>query len=81
MEEPVNEIARLDRFDEIRVISLPPPQTAAVNRLLREETGWRLLEVRVTEGPSPEGQPVAVVVYVLGHLPDGDGSPADGGDA
>lgn len=55
-----------DRFDELRVITLPPPQTAAVNRLLREEDGWRLLDVRVTERRVDSGTEV-LVVYVLGH--------------
>ncbi|MDO8211984.1 hypothetical protein [Conexibacter sp. CPCC 206217] len=45
------------------MIVLPPPQTAAVNRLLREERGWRLLEVKVAEGAGGALQ----VVYVLGH--------------
>lgn len=57
-------------LDEVRVIELPPPQTAAVNRLLREETGWRLLETRVVERPGDDGARVSVV-YVLGHLKDG----------
>lgn len=58
------------QFDEIRVITLPPPQTAAVNRLLREEEGWRLLEARVSErarAARSEGLDT-VVVYVLGHV-------------
>jgi hypothetical protein len=57
-------------FDEVRVISLPPPQTAAVNRLLREEEGWRMLEVRVVERRlSADGAIEPYVVYVLGHEP------------
>jgi hypothetical protein len=59
-------------FDEVRVISLPPPQTAAVNRLLREEEGWHLLEARVTErlvlaevGATPRPEPI--VHYVMAH--------------
>jgi hypothetical protein len=63
------------RYDEIRVISLPPPQTAAVNRLLREEQGWTLLDVRVTQSLTPpaDGSPggsETLVVYVLGHTPE-----------
>lgn len=65
------ELAALD-LDEVRVIELPPPQTAAVNRLLREETGWRLLETRVVERPGEAGNRVSVV-YVLGHRKDGQG--------
>jgi hypothetical protein len=54
------------RFDEVRVMTLPPPQTAAVNRLLREEEDWYLLDVRVTQHVAPEGAET-MVVYVLGH--------------
>jgi hypothetical protein len=54
------------RFDEVRVITLPPPQTAAVNRLLREEQGWQLLDVRVTE-QRDGSETETLVVYVLGH--------------
>jgi hypothetical protein len=58
-------------FDEVRVISLPPHQTAAVNRLLREEAGWSLLEVRVVEKTTDDGsdvwRPQSIVIYVLGH--------------
>jgi len=56
-------------FDEVRVISLPPPTTAAVNRLLREEHGWHLLDVRVTERPGGGDASTGgvMVVYVLGH--------------
>ncbi|MDO8187661.1 hypothetical protein Q5424_14065 [Conexibacter sp. JD483] len=55
-------------LDEVRVIVLPPPQTAAVNRLLREERGWRLLEVKVADGAGGALQ----VVYVLGHTTGGE---------
>lgn len=54
------------QFDEIRVISLPPNQTAAVNRLLREEDGWRILDARVTQDLGPD-RADTLVVYVLGH--------------
>jgi hypothetical protein len=54
------------RYDEVRVITLPPPQTAAVNRLLREEEGWRLLEARVTER-KVDDHAEPLVVYVLAH--------------
>jgi hypothetical protein len=59
-------------FDEVRVISLPPPQTAAVNKLLLEETGWVLVDARVTErlvvaeaGATPRPEPI--VHYVMAH--------------
>jgi hypothetical protein len=58
-------------IDEVRVIVLPPPITAAVNRLLREETGWRLLEVRVfADGEADPAGSQARVAYVLGHSRD-----------
>lgn len=66
-------------FDEVRVISLPQPITAAVNRLLREERGWQLLDVRITDKPS-DGNAGVMVVYVLGHValaPTPHDSPTD----
>jgi hypothetical protein len=57
-------------LDEVRVITLPPPQTAAVNRLLREEKGWCVLDARVTERKvlGPQGlETEQLVVYVMGH--------------
>jgi hypothetical protein len=62
-------------LDEVRAITLPPPQTGAVNRLLREEAGWVLLEVRVTDRGGDAGGPT--VTYVLGHRRAAD-APADG---
>lgn len=59
-----------ESLDEVRVITLPPPQTAAVNRLLREEEGWTLLEARVVERREAEATRVEVV-YVLGHTGGG----------
>jgi hypothetical protein len=59
-------------LDEVRVITLPPPQTAAVNRLLREESGWKVLDVRVIERRTSEGGAEPWVVYVLGHMRDGE---------
>lgn len=68
-----------EELDEVRVISLPPPQTAAVNRLLREEQGWVLLDVRVGErvAYSSVGEPAQVepvVHYVMGHRRAPEGS-------
>jgi hypothetical protein len=69
-------------FDELRVISLPPPQTAAVNRLLREEHGWVVLDVRVTERPGGAAGCETVVVYVMGHRAAAtDNGKSNGGDA
>lgn len=66
---------RWPEFDEVRVIMLPPPDTAAVNRLLREESGWRFVEAQVTERRviEDEGDPInkPVVIYILGHLKTG----------
>ena len=58
--------SRWPEFDEVRAISLPPPQTAAVNRLLREESGWVLLDARVSQPGSEE----PMVVYVVAHRKD-----------
>lgn len=63
---------RFVEFDEVRSIALPPPQTAAVNRLLREEEGWLLLDARVSEHPVAQDDGVGarhepMVVYVLAH--------------
>jgi hypothetical protein len=74
----LTESDRNGQFDEIRVITLPPPQTAAVNRLLREEQGWRLIDARVTERSRLEGTSEmreTLIVYVLGHI----GSDPQGG--
>ncbi|MFN8232226.1 MAG: hypothetical protein U0V56_01665 [Actinomycetota bacterium] len=65
----MTDLERLAAFDEIRVISLPPPITAAVNRLLQEEEGWRIVDARVTERRDSGGDIGAMVVYVLGHVP------------
>jgi hypothetical protein len=55
-------------IDEVRVLVLPPPLTAAVNRLLREEEGWRLLDVRLfADGEADPAGSQARVAYVLGH--------------
>lgn len=62
--------AAREGLDEVRVIVLPPPQTAAVNRLLREESGWSLLETKVVERQAPDRTSIEVV-YVMGHRPEG----------
>jgi hypothetical protein len=57
-----------DGIDEVRVIVLRPPVTAAVNRLLREEQGWELLDVRLfADGEADPAGAEARVAYVLGH--------------
>jgi hypothetical protein len=56
------------RFDEVRVLALPTTTTAGVNRLLGEEVGWRILDVRVAENATVNEGVKSSVVYVLGHL-------------
>lgn len=59
-------------FQEVRTLNLPPRQTAGVNRLLREEEGWRVLDVKVVQETTQDPETNELVhetrvVYVMGQ--------------
>lgn len=61
-----------EEFQEVRTLNLPPRQTGAVNRLLREEDGWKVLDVNtvqetVRDPDTNELVHETRVIYVMGQ--------------
>lgn len=59
-------------YQEVRTLNLPPRQTAGVNRLLREEEGWHVLDAKVVQETTQDPETNELVhetrvIYVMGQ--------------